>query len=253
MTIENNENKAISWASRSATWALTFGIVGFLSGFIGPMIFNPSANQGPMLGIFITGPAAFVVGGLFGAISAFNKLSTRHNLYALIVCSVFVTGFLINVSVPEPRTLGFVVDAEIRDCKFAESAVDGAIARWDKTTWSESYQPRPNWKADISNMVKRDKGVILDLFIFRKRKLYENQKPWNRGQRAASDWQDENNITSYYARFAGASCADYTDRTRKLYSPSWEASSLSPPDILPTFLGFYVLESVPEQYKQLIK
>jgi len=123
MTIENNENKAISWASRSATWALTFGIVGFLSGFIGPMIFNPSANQGPMLGIFITGPAAFVVGGLFGAISAFNKLSTRHNLYALIVCSVFVTGFLINVSVPEPRTLGFVVDAEIRDCKFAESAL----------------------------------------------------------------------------------------------------------------------------------
>jgi Ni/Co efflux regulator RcnB len=253
MTIGNSENTTINWAGRSAIWAFTLGGVGFLSGFMGPVIFNPSANQGPLLGIFITGPVAFVVGGLFGAISAFNKLSTRHNLYALILCSVFITGITINVSLLEPRYLGFVVDAEIRDCKFAESAVDGAIARWDKTNWPESYQPRSNWKADVPNMLKKDKGVILNLFVFRKRKFYENQKPWNKGQRVATDWHDENNLTSYYARFTGASCADYTDRTRKLYFPSWEASSISPPDILPTFLGFYVLESVPEQYKQLIK
>ena len=40
------------------------GSVGFVIGFIGPMIFSES-NQGPLLGIFITGPLGFIL-GLFG-------------------------------------------------------------------------------------------------------------------------------------------------------------------------------------------
>ena len=249
----NKDNKNIAWAGRSAIWAIVLGLVGFLSGFFGPMIFSPSANQGPMLGIFISGPCAFLAGGLFGAISAFNKLSIRHNIYALIICSVFVTGFTINRSMPEPRYLGFVVDAKIQDCKPAQSAVDTAISRWDKTTWSKSYKPRPNWKSDVHNMLKKDKGVILDLFVFRTRKFYENQKPWNIGQRIATEWTNENSLISFYARSFGESCNDYTDRTRKLFFPTWEASTVSPPDILPTFLGLHVLGAVPQEYQMLIK
>lgn len=43
---------------------LTFKIGGtaFLLGFIGPMILAPGANQGPLLGIFITGPLGLVLG-----------------------------------------------------------------------------------------------------------------------------------------------------------------------------------------------
>jgi hypothetical protein len=51
-------------------WALIVGGVSFLLGFVGPMIFTPSANQGPMLGIFITGPLGFVVGGIAGFVYA---------------------------------------------------------------------------------------------------------------------------------------------------------------------------------------
>ena len=43
---------------------------GFLLGFIGPMIVTPGANQGPLLGIFITGPGGFVLGLAFGLIKA---------------------------------------------------------------------------------------------------------------------------------------------------------------------------------------
>ena len=54
---------------------LTFALVGaaslgFVAGFVGPIIFTPQANQGPLLGIFITGPLGFVVGGLIGAVVA---------------------------------------------------------------------------------------------------------------------------------------------------------------------------------------
>jgi hypothetical protein len=44
------------------------GFVGLIGGFFGPMLFAPSANQGPLLGIFITGPLGFLMGGVSGAI-----------------------------------------------------------------------------------------------------------------------------------------------------------------------------------------
>lgn len=46
--------------------AVIAGAVGFCGGFFGPMIFAPEANQGPLLGIFITGPLGFLLGGIGG-------------------------------------------------------------------------------------------------------------------------------------------------------------------------------------------
>jgi flagellar biosynthesis protein FliR len=46
--------------------AVVLGAIGFCAGFFGPMIFTPGANQGPLLGIFITGPLGFVLGGVGG-------------------------------------------------------------------------------------------------------------------------------------------------------------------------------------------
>ena len=53
--------------------ALVTGAVGFSAGFFGPMIFTPSANQGPLLGIFITGPLGLMFGGAGGAIHWFAR------------------------------------------------------------------------------------------------------------------------------------------------------------------------------------
>jgi hypothetical protein len=54
--------------------ALRFGaIVGgisFAAGFFGPMVFAPGSNQGPMLGIFITGPIGFLAGLVFGGVTS---------------------------------------------------------------------------------------------------------------------------------------------------------------------------------------
>jgi hypothetical protein len=48
--------------------AIVLGGLGFVIGFAGPLIFTPEANQGPLLGIFITGPAGAVAGFLVGVV-----------------------------------------------------------------------------------------------------------------------------------------------------------------------------------------
>jgi hypothetical protein len=53
--------------------ALIVGAIGFCGGFFGPIVFAPDANQGPLLGIFITGP----LGALLGAIGGFVYDRTR--------------------------------------------------------------------------------------------------------------------------------------------------------------------------------
>ena len=63
---ENFDNNGVLALTFSG--ALVVGTVGFLGGFFGPMIFAPDANQGPLLGLFITGPFGFLLGGAGGLV-----------------------------------------------------------------------------------------------------------------------------------------------------------------------------------------
>lgn len=51
-----------------ALGSLLTGAIAFSAGFFGPMLLTPNANQGPLLGIFITGPLGFILGGIGGAV-----------------------------------------------------------------------------------------------------------------------------------------------------------------------------------------
>ena len=46
--------------------AFIVGGIAFAAGFAGPLIFQPKSNQGPLLGIFFTGPLGFVLGAVIG-------------------------------------------------------------------------------------------------------------------------------------------------------------------------------------------
>ena len=48
--------------------ALIVGGIGFAAGFFGPILLTPEANQGPLLGIFITGPIGFLIGLVYGVV-----------------------------------------------------------------------------------------------------------------------------------------------------------------------------------------
>jgi hypothetical protein len=53
---------------RAVRPGLILGGIAFAAGFLGPIVFTPEANQGPLLGIFITGPIGFLVGLIYGVI-----------------------------------------------------------------------------------------------------------------------------------------------------------------------------------------
>jgi len=42
--------------------------VAFLAGFVGPMVLRPDLPQGPLLGIFFTGPLGAIAGAILGAV-----------------------------------------------------------------------------------------------------------------------------------------------------------------------------------------
>ncbi len=52
-----------------ATGAVITGAAGFCVGFFGPLLWAPDANQGPLLGLFITGPLGLLAGGIGGGIA----------------------------------------------------------------------------------------------------------------------------------------------------------------------------------------
>lgn len=66
-----------SSARRAVGYALAGGVVagaiGLGAGFLGPLLFAPQANQGPLLGIFIAGPIGFVAGAVGGWIRGINR------------------------------------------------------------------------------------------------------------------------------------------------------------------------------------
>ncbi|MCI0362898.1 MAG: hypothetical protein L0Y44_05290 [Phycisphaerales bacterium] len=60
--------------ARILSHGLIVGAIGFTLGFCGPVIFAPQANQGPLLGIFITGPLGFFAGIIVGAVREFMRI-----------------------------------------------------------------------------------------------------------------------------------------------------------------------------------
>jgi len=48
--------------------AVALGSIGFVAGFFGPMILDPGASQGPLLGLLMTGQGGFLLGGPLGAL-----------------------------------------------------------------------------------------------------------------------------------------------------------------------------------------
>ncbi len=52
------------------------GAAGFSLGFFGPMLLAPDSGNGPLLGIFITGPLGALTGGVAGIL---HELKLRRS------------------------------------------------------------------------------------------------------------------------------------------------------------------------------
>jgi hypothetical protein len=66
--LQGPPGRARTVARWCAALTLVVGGVGFLAGFVGPIVLRPDLPQGPLLGIFFTGPLGALAGAVAGAV-----------------------------------------------------------------------------------------------------------------------------------------------------------------------------------------
>lgn len=189
---------------------VVLAVAGFAAGFFGPGIFVPEANQGPLAGILISGPAGFVVGAALWALCALFKPSARlqwRMLYAVATIVVLITLFCVQ---PGPKVRGYVFDGEVESCAPTSETDADVLRYWDgriaQVDWAK---PRAGWRADMQRQLREAPGVVLTVQVQRTSAIMENRKPWNSGSQVSDGWKARNEETPFYD--ANGSCDQYPD------------------------------------------
>jgi hypothetical protein len=66
--LQSASSRARTVSRSCVVTAVILGSICFLIGFVGPIVLRPDLPQGPLLGIFFTGPLGTVAGAAFGAV-----------------------------------------------------------------------------------------------------------------------------------------------------------------------------------------
>jgi hypothetical protein len=242
-------------------WVVALGGTGFAAGFFGPIALNPDANQGPLVGILITGPLGALGGLALGVLCKLLPVAYARQLQALAVSSALLGLGTLYYCLPEPKVRGYVIDAAVEDCVPPARAFAGALAQWEqavaRVTWAK---PAANWQDTARGNVERDPGVVLTMRVARRSTIYEHRKPWSSGRISAGEWLVVDAAERYYASDAGGDCAAYVARDRELYTPFTdspaeriEPAAVWPPTDTTGFLSLLELGPVPAEYRRLLR
>ncbi len=231
-------------------WALSMGAVGFVAGFFGPIVLNPEANQGPLLGLLITGPGGAIAGLVLGVLFRVLPFTDMLRTQALTTCCTLLGVGTLWFCLPEPKVVARVIDATIESCRPAGEVLPSRIAHWEERIAAVTYAPpRDRWREDTGRMLRETPGVVVELDVARSNAILQHRKPWDRGRLSAQGWKTTGESRDY---FGGGTCASYPRGKPVLLAPTGEGSGKWPPDDLPNFLGVQVLEPVPEKYSRVI-
>jgi hypothetical protein len=189
-------------------WIVVLGVAGFAAGFFGPIIFVPEANQGPLVGIFISGPAGVLIGlALFGVCSLL-KVAPRTQWRLLLgtgVAGVLVTLLAVQ---PAPALRGRLYEAAVESCSRPIDTEAAVLRDWGeriaRVTWAA---PRGGWQRDMHAVLSSAPGVVVVVRVAKQNAVLENRKPWNRGVITSEGWRPGTQAKSFY--IASASCAEY--------------------------------------------
>lgn len=226
------------------------GGAGFAAGFLGPIALNPEANQGPLLGIFITGPLGALLGAALGA--ALAAAGVERGKAATVAAAFAAAGgaVVLFFCLPGPKFRANLVAYEVARCQPPSALKDEAFARWDKSvaavTWAS---PRPGWKEGFDAMAAADPGAVLTVKVTRAVAVYENRKPWNAGTYEAR--RPRRVAERYFLR--GGSCAEQTPGKTGVFLAKGEASGGWPSANLPNFLNLTVMSPIPAEMSALIR
>jgi hypothetical protein len=189
-------------------WVAILGGVGFVTGFIGPMIFVPEANQGPMVGIFISGPAGAALGFVLYGACRLLKLSAQTQWRFLSGVAVPGAIAVVLAIQPQPALRGTLYDGAVTACRAPREATSETLLYWKEriaeVTWAE---PRDGWERDMQQTLEVAPGILVSVGLTRTNSVFENRKPWNRGSIFARGWTPSSDVKSFY--YSAGSCADF--------------------------------------------
>lgn len=233
-------------------WVLLLGASGFCAGFLGPIALNPDANQGPLVGIFITGPGGALAGLILGIIFRLLPLNTASCWRALkIICAGLVLATLY-FCLPEPQSRGEIIEARAVRCIPPQQLFSAGITRWEQSIAAAPWAKVPtDWRVRAQLTFRDDNGVVLEMAIARRAQIYEQRRPWNRGKISVTPLQPITATRNYFARDQGSDCTLYLQRPLALYYPQAERNPDNnwPPLAVPNFLDLVVLGPVPAAYQ----
>jgi len=189
-------------------WPLLLGAVGFAAGFFGPMLFAPESNQGPLVGILISGPAGALLGlVLLGACTLIGVPARVQ--WRMLVATVITGAVLVLILVqPEPALRGYVMDLEVDSCATLVDVEPQVIDYWSKriadVTWAAA---RPDWQTGMRDALRQAPGVILTVNVGKQISVWEKRKPWNRGRVFATAGRNAPEENSFY--YSSGACSDF--------------------------------------------
>ena len=228
--------------------AVILGGIGAACGYFGPIYIDPGAAQGPLVGIFITGPFGFLLGAGVGLL--FHRVSLRpwlrESIFAFIGL-LFAAGVLFSIR-PGDELSSFLIDAEIVKCEAANAHAATAAARWaDTALHNPQIEQRPAWRASIAQMLRDDPGAVLTVRVWRRRGIYLPTKDKAQPRSKLGPWIPKGYEDAYFARYAGDRCSDYAIGSRDVYWIHVEDATAFPPANSPAFLSLYVIDRVPRE------
>jgi len=235
---------------------LLIGAAGFAAGFFGPLIFAPDANQGPLVGILISGPLGLVLGAALWGLCSLLKLPAQAQwrvLYSVATLGVLIVLFYVQ---RDPKVRGYVFDGAVESCATPAQTEGSVLEYWNKriaeVDWAE---PRAGWQQDMHRLLRDTPGAVVKVRIERKNAIKEHRKLWNRGRQFAAGWITGGDETPFYdadgdcdrypagGAIRGYQKSDYEERIRSV--------DIWPPEELLPVLRASRWAPIPEEWRAL--
>lgn len=194
-------------------WVVVLGAAWFMAGFVGPMIVAPGANQGPMAGIFITGPLGVIAGAILGGLAALLDLrpqSARKCLYGLASIGVVAIVYFV---IPSPRMDADIIEGTLEQC------ASPATLRADTAAAMQAFSERhfaalgksnpwtPSaWERRFDELLANEGGVVLKVHTNRVARQYRGAARWDEDRLTTSPWLAVDRHDTVYAESSGSDC-----------------------------------------------
>lgn len=236
----------MSAALLAGTGAALLGAAGFAAGFFGPLVLNPDANQGPLVGILITGPGGIIVGAVLGAALGSIGVARKTALATLGSAAALLAAGTLIACLPQPAYRASILEFEILKCDAPAALKAESLAYWEKraaaVTWAK---PRDGWREDFDRLSAAGPGAVLTVRLVKNVDVRENRRPWNKGTFVAGPGRPD--MPERYL-LRGASCAALPPNARGPWMTAQEPSKEWPPETLSGLLSVLTLVPVPPAY-----